>query len=143
MSALNAPRRPTTLVAAITGGLMAAMVVHIWLGRHGVELSGAWQGLLRGGGGQMQAAMAWWSITGAAFVASFLIGAVMSRFSWIYLRFLRGPAAAALALGLAMIANEVPTPAAGAAGNHALATLAALVVAMMMAWFGAFFAVRR
>jgi hypothetical protein len=142
MSALNAPRRPTTLVAAITGGVMAAMIVHIWLGRHGIELSGAWRGLLRGGG-QMQAAMAWWSITGAAFVTSFVIGAVMSRFSWLYLRSLRGPAAALLALGLATIAAEVPPPAAGAAGNHALATLAALVVAMMMAWFGAFFAVRR
>jgi hypothetical protein len=143
MPALNAPRRPTTLLAAITAGVMVAMVVHIWLGRHGIELSGAWQGLLRGGGGQLQAAMAWWSITGAAFVASFVIAGVMSRFSWLYFRSLRGPAAAVLTLGLATIANEIPAPAADAAGNHALATLAALVVAMMMAWFGAFFAVRR
>jgi hypothetical protein len=51
--------------------------------------------------------------------------------------------AAILALGLATVTNEIPAPAAGAAGNHALATLAALAVAMMMAWFGAFFAVRR
>ena len=50
---------------------------------------------------------------------------------------------AILALGLATVTNEIPAPAAGAAGNHALATLAALAVAMMMAWFGAFFAVRR
>jgi hypothetical protein len=130
------------LVAAMTGGVMTAMVVHIMLGRHGIELAGAWRGLLRGGG-QMHAAMAWWSITGAAFVASFIIAGVMSRFSWLYLRSLRGLAAAVLALGLATVTNEIPAPAEGAAGNHALATLAALVVAMMMAWFGAFFAVRR
>ncbi len=142
MPALNTPRRPTTFVAAITGGVMAAMVVHIMLGRHGIELTGAWRGMLRGGG-QLHAAMAWWSITGAAFLASFITAAVMSRFAWLYFRFLRGPAAALLALGLAAIANQVPVPAAGAAGNHALATLAALLVAMMMAWFGAFFAARR
>jgi hypothetical protein len=87
--------------------------------------------------------MAWWSITSAAFVSSFIIAGVMSRFSWLYLRFLRAPAAAALALWLATVTNEIPAPAAGAAGNHALATLAALVVALMMAWFGAFFAARR
>ena len=142
MPALNAPRRPLVLVAAMTSGVMTAMVVHIMLGRHGIELAGAWRGLLRGGG-QMHAAMAWWSTTGAAFVASFVIAAVMSRFSWLYLRSLRGPLAAILALGLATVTNEIPAPAAGAAGNHALATLAALVVALMMAWFGAFFAARR
>jgi hypothetical protein len=139
MPALHSPRRPFILVAAMTAGVMTAMVVHIMLGRHGIELAGAWRGLLRGGG-QLHAAMAWWSITGAAFVASFIIAGVMSRFSWLYLRFLRGPAAAALALGLATLTTEIPV--AGAAGTHALATLAALVVAMMMGWFGAFFAVR-
>jgi len=142
MPALSAPRRPFVLVAAMTAGVMTAMVVHIMLGRHGIELAGEWRGLLRGGG-QLHAAMAWWSITGAAFVASFIIAGVMSRFSWLYLRFLRAPAAAALALWLATLTDEIPVPAAGAAGNHALATLAALVVALMMAWFGAFFAVRR
>ncbi len=142
MPALSTPPRPLTLVAAMTGGVMTAMIVHIMLRRHGIELAGAWRGLLRGGG-QMHAAMAWWSTTGAAFVASFVIAAVMSRFSWLYLRSLRGPLAAILALGLATVTNDIPAPAAGAAGNHALATLAALAVAMMMAWFGAFFAVRR
>ena len=142
MPALSTPRRPLTLVAAMTGGVMTAMVVHIMLRRHGIELAGAWRGLLRGGG-QMHAAMAWWSITGAAFVASFIIAGLMSRFSWLYLRSLRAPAAAVLALGLATVTNAIPPPVAGAAGNHALGTLAALAVAMMMAWFGAFFAVRR
>ena len=141
MSATSS-RRPALLVVAIAGGVMTAMIVEIMLARRGLMLTGAWQGLTRGGM-QMHAAFAWWAITGAAFVASFAIAATASRVSWLYFRSLRWVAAAALVLALAMIGDAIPLAAADAATGHALASLAALTVAMLMAGFGAFFAVRQ
>jgi hypothetical protein len=136
-------RRPVLVVAAIAGGVMAAMIVEIMLARRGLVLTGAWRGVMRGGGTQIHAALAWWAITGAAFVASFVIAMATSRFTWLYFRSLRWVAAAALVLVLAMIGDAIPLADADAAGHHALATLMALCVAMLMAGFGAFFAVRR
>jgi predicted negative regulator of RcsB-dependent stress response len=122
---------------------MAAMIVEIMLARRGLVLTGAWQGVMRGGGTQVHAALAWWAITGAAFVASFLIAMTTSRFTWLYFRSLRWAAAAALVMALATIGDAIPLAEAAAAGHHALATLTALFVAMLMAGFGAFFAVRQ
>jgi hypothetical protein len=135
-------RRSSLVAAAVAGGVMAAMIVEIALARRGLELIGGWQGMVHAGGRQVHAALAWWAITGSAFVASFVIAAIVSRFSWLYFRSLRGLAIAAGALGLATIADAVPLSAPGVAGHHALATLAALTVATMMAAFGGFFAVR-
>jgi hypothetical protein len=133
--------RLVTLIAAMSGGVIVAMVVQIMLARYGIELTGVWRSLTANTGGHFRAALAWWAMAGAAFLASFLIGAVMSRFSWLYLRFLRVVAAAALAFGLASLGHGTAVPA-EVASAHALATLAAVMVAMMMAGFGAYFAVR-
>ena len=121
---------------------MVAIIVEIALARRGLVLTGAW-GVMHGGGTQMHAALAWWAITGAAFVASFIIAMAASRLTWLYFRPLRWVAAAALALGLAAAGSAIPLVAAEAAGHHALATLMVLFVAMLMAGFGAVFAVRR
>jgi hypothetical protein len=143
MPVTTTSRRPALIVAAIAGGVMAAMIVEIILARRGLLLTGAAQGLLRGGGAQIHAALAWWAITGAAFVASFAIAATTSRMSWLYFRSLRWVAAGALMLALAYIGGAIPPATADAATHHALATLTAMLVAMLMAGFGAFFAVRQ
>jgi len=143
MSAPASPRRPALVVAAIAGGVVVAMIVEIMLARRGMFLTGVWRGVLRDGERPMHAALAWWAITGAAFVAGFAIAAITSRVKWLYFRPLRWVAAAALVLALAMIADLIPPVQADAATRHALATLAALAVAMLMAGFGAFFAVRK
>jgi len=139
--------RLSQLIAAVAGGVIVAMVAQIMLAHRGLELLGVWKTLIHGGGGrQLSAAIAWWAITGVAFVASFLIAAVASRASWRYLHDLRSflwVAAAALTLALAAVAAKAPLSPAGSAGAQALASFAALLTAMMMAWFGAFFAVRR
>jgi hypothetical protein len=140
MSALSS-HRPAVLMAAIVGGVITAMIVQIVLARRGLMLTGVDPAMMRGT--QMHAAVAWWAITGAAFAASFAIAAATSRVSWVYLRPLRWVAAAALVLALASIGQTIPLAAAEAAGHSALATLIALTVAMLMAGFGAFFAIRR
>jgi hypothetical protein len=142
MPPLSSAFRLALVFAALIGGVVAAMAAEILLARHGIALTGTWRGLLHGGS-QMHAAMAWWSITGVAFITSFVIAAVTSRFSWLYFRSLRWTAAVVLALALAAVANDIPPAEAGAAGTRALATLGAVLAAAMMAGFGAFFAVRR
>lgn len=140
----NPDRRLSLFVAAVTGGVMGAMIVEIMLAHRGVEFTDALRGAL-GGGARMSAAFAWWAVTGAAFVASFVIAAVLSRIStgsWLYFRSLRWIAAAALVLALASIGDLAPLSSPGAAARHAAATFTAMLAAMMMAWFGALFAVR-
>jgi hypothetical protein len=119
------------------------MIVEIMLARRGLMLTGVEPGLMRGGGTQMHAALAWWAITGAAFVAGFVIAAITSRVSWLYFRPLRWVAAAALVLALATVGDAIPLATADVAGHYALAILTALTVAILMAGFGAFFAVRQ
>ena len=82
-------RRPIIVVAAIASGVLVAMIVEIMLARRGLVLTGAWQGVMRSGGTQVHAALAWWAITGAAFVASFVIAMATSRLTWLYFRSLR------------------------------------------------------
>ena len=121
---------------------MVAMIVEIVLARRGILLVSAWQGIHRGGGTPLRAAIAWWAIVGAACPAGFVLAFVLSRVSWLYFRSLRFVAAAAATLVLAWIGDLAPPVVAGAAGHQALASLAALAAAMLMAGFGAFFAVR-
>jgi hypothetical protein len=134
--------RPIVIVAAIAGGVIVAMIVQTWLARRGIVLASSWDGGMRGRGTQAHAALAWWVPAIAAFVAGFLIAVATSRFTWLYLRSLRWVAGAGLVLALAAIAGAIPPVAAEAAGHHALATLTATFVALLMAGIGAF-AVRR
>jgi hypothetical protein len=141
MSAPTPSGRPILVVAAIAGGVMTAMIVETELARRGIVLAGGSGAVMRGR--QIGAALAWWAITGAALAAGFLIATATSRFTWLYFRQLRFVAAAALVLALAAIGGSIPPVAAEAAGRHALATLTALFVALLLAGFAAFFAVRR
>jgi hypothetical protein len=137
-----AATRVLTFAAAMSAGVIASMVTEIMLGRRGIELAGVWPGVVAANAGQMRAAVAWWSIAGTAFIVSFAIAAVMARFAWLYLRGARGALLVALVLALASISRE-SSVSHGTASAHAQATFIALVVAMLMAGFGAFFALRR
>lgn len=135
-------RRAALAAAAVVGSVMAAMIVEIMLARRGILLLGVWQGTFRGGATPLHAALAWWAITLGGLVAGFVLAFVLSRLSWLYFRSLRFVAAAAAILILAPVGDLVPPAAAGTAGRQALASLGALAAAMLMAGFGAFFAVR-
>jgi hypothetical protein len=138
MPPLTPARRSALIIAAVTGGLIVAMIVEIMLARRGFEFAGA----LRSGSVRLNAALAWWAVTGAAFLASFVIAAVISREIWHLLGSLRSFAVAPVVLALAGIGDLAPLSAPGAAVAHAIASLTALLAALLMAWFGAFFAVR-
>jgi hypothetical protein len=142
MPASNSVHRAALVAAAVVAGVMVAIIIDIVLARRGIGLLGAWQGVVHSNGTPVRAAVAWWAMMGGAFGASFIIALVASRFSWLYLRSLRGVAVGALAIGLAAISDLAPPAAADAANHQAVVALAALAAAMAMAGFGAFFAVR-
>jgi hypothetical protein len=142
---MNKPRIHTADVFAVAlmSGLMIAMVTQVVLARYGIVMAGMWRNLFVAGQAQLRAALAWWMIAGAAFVGGFVVAFVMSRFEWLYLRGLRGWLAAALAIGLAVLAREAPAAEGISIAGHVTTNAAAMLVAGIMAGFGGFFALRR
>jgi len=135
---------PTIVFAAgMTGGTLFAMAASIVLGRLGIDLFGVWRTLFATSHAQLRWALAWWAIAGAAFVGGFVIAFVTSRFTWLYLRFLRAVLLAAVMLGLALLARAAPTAEGIAPAAYVVANAAATVLAAAMAAVGTFFALRR
>jgi hypothetical protein len=134
--------RSLIFMAAITCGVMVALALQIYLRRLGYDVVGFSQNP------QSAKALApWWSIAGVAFVASGATAWALSRapLPWRRFRLLRWLAAAAIVLWLAEI--DHPTPGAGVPianpGMQVAANLGVLVLAALMAVFGAYFTVRR
>jgi hypothetical protein len=128
---------------ALMSGLMIAMVTQVVLARYGLTMAGMWRNLFVAGQTQLRSALAWWMIAGAAFIGGFVVAFVMSRFEWLYLRVLRGWLAAALVVGLAVLAREVPSGEGVSIAGHVGTSAAAMLVAGIMSGFGGFFALRR
>lgn len=128
---------------AVMSGMASAFVTQVALARYGIEISGVWRSLLNADRTQFGAALAWWTTAGAAFVGGFAVAFVMTQVSWLYLRFLRGWLLAALVIGLASLARELPPPHGLSIGYSVVSGVASLIVAFLMASFGAHFALRR
>ena len=137
--------RPLVYVTGVTGGVVAAMVVQILLGRNGVELAGIWRNLLTAQALQLRSAGAWWLMEGAAFLASAVIVAALSRLPWPWhrLRALRWVLGIALVFALAEIGHIASALESQGAGAHLAVTLTALSAAALISLFGAYFAVKR
>jgi hypothetical protein len=129
--------------AAVMSGMASALATHVALADYGIELAGVWRSLFASNNVQLRSAVAWWTIVFVAFIGGFVVAFVMSRFDWLYLRFLRGWLLALVVLGLGALAHDLPRAEGIAASAYAFSTAAALVVAFLMASFGAYFALRR
>jgi len=139
---------PPVLVytTALTCGMLAAIAVQIQLSRSGFDLLGLWKNLSSMRAMQLRTAGPWWAIAGAAFVVSGITAAALSRLPlpWRRFRGLRWLLGAAIVLALANIghgSSGLLQPADPGAGTAA--SLAALVIAALMALCGAYFTVRR
>ena len=128
---------------AIMSGMATAYVTQTVLAGYGIELAGVWRVLVSANQAQLRSALAWWATAGAAFVGGFVVAFVMSRFDWLYLRFLRGWLLAILVFGLAVLARDLPRAEGLAVGASVVSGAAALAVAFLMASFGGYFALRR
>jgi hypothetical protein len=137
---------PAILVyaTALTAGVLAAMATQIQLGQAGYDLSGLWRNLFAGGM-ELRTAGPWWAIAAAAFVIGGLTAAILSRVSppWHRLRALRWTAGAALVFMLSAVGHRAAGASHGGPGEHAVMTLAALGMAIFMAFCGAYLTARK
>lgn len=135
-------RRFPAFAAATTSGVVIGLIIQILLAKRGIDLAAAWHDAATNDGMQLRSALVWWTIAGVTFVASFVIAAVIDRVRWTYLRVMRWALGVAGVYFLAVIGHAAASPPGIAAGAHLAASLAAFAVALLMAAFGAYFAVR-
>jgi hypothetical protein len=119
--------------------------MQIQLNRAGFDLIGLWQNLSSSRATQLRTAGPWWAIAGTAFIVSGIIAAALSRLAlpWRRFRLLRWAAGAGIVFLLADIGHHSAALPRVEPGANAIASLAALVVAALMALCGAYFTVRR
>jgi hypothetical protein len=129
---------------ALTCGVLAALALQIHLSRAGLDLVGLWDSLLSTKALQLRTAGPWWAIGGAAFIASGATAAALSRLPlpWRRFRLLRWAAGAGIVFLLADIGHSTAALEGVGVGANVAADLGALVVAALMAMFGAYFTVR-
>jgi hypothetical protein len=130
--------------SALTCGVLAALALQIYLGRVGYDVVGLWENLLSPKAMQLRVAGPWWALAGLAFIVSGATAAALSRvpLPWRRFRLLRWLAGTAIVLALADIGHLAAGPEGGDAGVHVAASLGALIIAALMAMFGAYFTVR-
>ncbi|HKA79850.1 MAG TPA: hypothetical protein VKD43_07430 [Xanthobacteraceae bacterium] len=130
---------------ALTCGVLAALALQIYLTRSGYDLVGLWANVFSTKSMQLRTAGPWWAIAGLAFVVSGAVAAALSRLPlpWRRFRLLRWALGAVIVLGLADIGHSASLPEGIGAGANVAASIGALVIAALMAMFGAYFTVRR
>jgi hypothetical protein len=138
---------PRTLLftAAMTGGVLVALAVHIITSRLGMGLGSPWRELFPTPGDQLRSALAWWLIAAAAGVASFIAAMLLTdppaRTRWrTIVEWGVGGAFLFLLVGSQHYGTgEVGIP----TKIKLLAGLTALTLGAVMAFCGTFFALRR
>ncbi len=130
---------------ALTCGVLAALALQIYLTRSGYDLVGLWANVFSTKAMQLRTAGPWWAIAGVAFVVSGAAAAALSLLPlpWRRFRLLRWALGAAVVFALADIGHSATVPEGIGAGANVAASFGALVIAALMAMFGAYFTVRR
>src|SRR6266481_3242180 len=120
---------------ALTCGVMAALALQIHLAHAGFDLVDLWENIFSARSLQLRAAGPWWAIAGLAFIVSGATAAALSRLPlpWRRFRLLRWAAGAAIVFLLADIGHSTSAAEGVDAGLNVAASLAALVVAALMA----------
>ena len=136
--------RGLVYVTGITCGVLAAIAAEILLRRSGVEIADTWRSIASGQALQMRSVSAFWVMAGAAFVASAVVAAALSRLPlpWHRLRGSRWAAGAVVVFALAEIGHIAAITGGHGGGAHAAMSLAALAMAGLVALFAAYFATR-
>jgi len=136
--------RLTPLLVAIAAGVFATLAAQVLLNNRGMMVGTIWQNMANGNPPNLRAAMVWWVIAGSALVVGAAVAAVFARVPAPWQRF-RGARWILAGVGLyvlAHIAHATATPE-GIGGTAQLgsATIAVLLAGLMAA-FGAIFALR-
>jgi hypothetical protein len=138
--------RTLVLGAAISGGVVLAIVAQVILAQLGLDIATIWHAVKVPRAAQLRAAMAWWLIAGITFMAGFAIAALVRYLvanpgripGWVaWVGGLVAVAGLTLVGGKATASNELGAFASVTTG------VAVLVAGGALSLLGAFFAMRR
>jgi hypothetical protein len=132
--------------AAISGGVLLAIVVQVVLAQLGLDLAAIWHAVKVPRAAQLRAATAWWLIAGITFMAGFAIAALVRYLvanpgrvrGWV--GWIGGLVAV---VGLTWVGREATTTKELGALASVITGLAVLVAGGALSLLGAFFAMRR
>jgi hypothetical protein len=136
--------RVLTFGLALTCGLLIALAFHILLTNAGWGLGSVWRAPPPSPSAGLHSAVAWWLIAAGAFVGSWAIGRLTDGHvrTWRRSQGLRRLMGFAFVVALAIAGHAAGTSTASGAGMAFAVNLAAAGLGIMMAFLGAYFAVR-
>jgi hypothetical protein len=132
------------LLSGMTAGVFATLAAQVLLNNRGIKVGTIWQNMSVGDPPNLRAALVWWVIAGSALVVGAAVAWVFMHWPmpWRRMRTLRWILAGLALFGLAHIAHEAVAPEGIGAMAQLGSTAAAVLLAALMAAFGAIFAQR-
>jgi hypothetical protein len=139
------PSRLLPLLSGMTAGIFATLATQVLLNNKGMQIGAVWQNVANGEPINLRAALVWWVIAGSALVIGAIAAGVLAHFPtpWRRFRVLRWVLAAIAVFVLAHVAHGANAPEGIKFSTQLTATAAAILIAALMAAFGAVFALRR
>lgn len=148
--AANEPNELTYRVlvfgAAISGGVLLAIVAQVVLAQLGLDISAIWHAVKVSRAAQLRAATAWWLIAGITFIGGFAIAALVRYLVANPLRISDrvGWAGGLLAIaGLTAVGSKATASHELGAAASVITGVAVLLAGGALSLLGAFFAMRR
>lgn len=132
--------------AAISGGVLLAIVAQVMLAQFGLDLTAIWRAVGVPRAAQLRAATAWWLIAGITFIAGFAIaalvryvvanpGRIRSELAWL--------GGAILVAGLTMVGRKATSTSEIGAFASVVTGVAVLAAGGALSLLGGIFAMRR
>ena len=138
------PSRLMPLLAGMTAGIFVTLAVQVLLNNRGMRIGTIWQNMSVGDPPNLRAALVWWVVAGSALVVGAAVAAVLTRSPppWHRFRAVRWILAGLGLLALGHVAHEANIPEGVGAMAQLGSTTIAVLLAALMAVFGAIFALR-
>ena len=139
------PSRNMPLLAGMTASIFVTLAAQVLLNNRGMQIGTIWQDVASGNPLNARAALVWWVVAGSALVVGAAVAGLLVQFPqpWERYRALRWILSGLGLLALAHVAHEANAPEGIGALSQLGATAMAVVLAALMAAFGALFALRK
>jgi hypothetical protein len=137
--------RVLVFAAAVSVGVLLAVVAKALLAHLGLDLGALWQTLAVPRASHLRAAFAWWLIAGLSFIGGFAIAAIAKFLMANPTRFhpLRWLGGAVTVAGLTVVGHGATAPSGLKPLANVTIGVAVLALAGVLSLLGAYFAVRR
>jgi hypothetical protein len=132
------------VLAGMTAAVFVTLAIQVLLNNRGMRVGTIWQNMSVGDPPNLRAALVWWVVAGSALVVGAAVTALLTHYPapWHRLRAARWVLSGIGLLALAHVAHEANAPEGVGAMAQLGSTTIAVLLAALMAVFGAIFALR-